>query len=81
MEKGRRHEMSCPYLTQVTMSFCAAYPVKKLVPTARVVTESACDGEAFSSCPVFREVLARRSNAAPQLQQASHEAESKGGGS
>ena len=71
--------MSCPYLTQVTMSFCAAYPVKKLVPTARVVTESACDGEAFSSCPVFRELLVRRNEAARPVEQASHAAATEEG--
>lgn len=52
--------MSCPYLTEITMSYCRAAPVKKLVPTDRVVTESACDGEAFGTCPVYREALARR---------------------
>ncbi len=71
--------MSCPYLTQVTMSFCAAFPVKKLVPSDRVVTDSACDGEAFVACPVFREALARRSQAARQLEQASHEPTAKEG--
>ncbi len=50
--------MSCPYLTEVTMSFCAAFPVKKLVPS-RHVTECTCEGEQFASCPVFRELLAR----------------------
>lgn len=52
--------MGCPYLTEVKMSFCAAYPVRKLVPTERVVTESACEDEAYAACPVFREALARR---------------------
>ena len=51
--------MSCPYLTEVTMSFCRAYPVKKLVPTDSVVTQSSCDGECFGDCPVFREASAR----------------------
>ncbi len=72
--------MSCPYLTQVTMSFCAAFPVRKLVPTSRVVTDSTCDGDGFSACPVFRELLARRPEAARHLQAESHEAASKEGG-
>ena len=72
--------MSCPYLTQVTMSFCAAFPVKKLVPTRQVVTESACDGEAFTACPFFREQLVRRGECARQLQLTSREAVTKEGG-
>ncbi len=72
--------MSCPYLTQITMSFCAAFPVKKLVPTDRVVTDSPCDGEAFDACPVFRELLARRREGTRQVQQASHAAAPKEGG-
>ncbi len=55
--------MSCPYLAEITMSFCRAAPVKKLVPTDRVVTESACDGEAYGLCPAFREAQARREGA------------------
>ncbi len=72
--------MSCPYLTQVTMSFCAAFPVRKLVPTSRVVTESTCDGDGFDACPVFRELLVRRAEAARQLPKESHESASKEGG-
>jgi hypothetical protein len=73
--------MSCPYLTEVTMSFCRAYPVKKLVPSDRVITESRCDGESYESCPVFREVLVRLAEPARDLTQASHTAAPKGGGS
>ncbi len=72
--------MSCPYLTQVTMSFCAAFPVKKLVPTGRVVTDSPCDGDGFVACPVFREQLARRPEAARHIPIESHDAASKEGG-
>ncbi len=75
--------MSCPYLTEVTMAFCAAFPVKKLVPVGKVVTASPCEGEAFGSCPVFREVMARRSEAARRLgmDPESNGAATKGGGS
>jgi hypothetical protein len=72
--------MSCPYLTQVTMSFCAAFPVKKLVPTRQVVTESACEGEAFDACPMFRELLARKGEVARQHHQAPRAAVTKEGG-
>ena len=72
--------MSCPYLTEVTMSFCAAFPVKKLVPTRHVVTESACDGERYGTCPVFRELAARRGEGAHPSPHPSHESAAKEGG-
>jgi len=73
--------MSCPYLTEVTMSFCSAFPVKKLVPTRQVVTESACDGERYGTCPVFRELLVRRGEGARQVTESVHHASKEGGGS
>jgi len=76
---GWRRAMSCPYLTEVTMSFCRAFPVKKLVPSDRVITDSPCDGEAYGACPVFREVTARESGAAGGLEEASHHAAPQGG--
>jgi hypothetical protein len=48
--------MSCPYLTQVTMVFCRASPVKKLVPSDRITTASTCEGECFHTCPLYLEV-------------------------
>lgn len=71
--------MSCPYLTEVTMSFCRAFPVKKLVPSDRVVTASPCDGERFGECPVYREATARLEGTARDLERASHASTTKGG--
>jgi hypothetical protein len=51
--------MGCPYLTEVTMVFCRASPVKKLVPGDRIHAASRCDAETFQSCPLYREALAR----------------------
>ena len=50
--------MSCPYLKEVTMVFCRAYPVKKPVPLDQVTTSSTCEG-GFESCPLFQEALAQ----------------------
>ena len=71
--------MSCPYLTEVTMSFCRAFPVKKLVPSDRVVSASPCDGDCFGECPVFREATARLNEAPRDLERASHSSANKGG--
>lgn len=51
--------MTCPYLKEVSMVFCRAYPVKKLVPLDQVTTASTCESEAYEGCPLFREALAR----------------------
>jgi hypothetical protein len=50
-------KMSCPYLTQVTMVFCRASPVKKMVPSDRLTTASTCEGESFTGCPCYRDAL------------------------
>lgn len=51
--------MTCPYLTEVTMVFCQASPVKKLIPSDRISTASACEGADFRGCPLYREAVAR----------------------
>ncbi len=51
--------MTCPYLKEVSMVFCRAYPVKKPVPIDQVTTASTCEGDGFKACSLFREALAR----------------------
>ncbi len=51
--------MPCPYLTEVTMVFCQASPVKKLIPSDRISTASACEGDDYSGCPLYREAATR----------------------
>jgi hypothetical protein len=48
--------MACPYLKEVVMLYCDAYPVKKMLPLDRIATADPCLGE-FHCCPVFREGL------------------------
>ncbi len=51
--------MTCPYLAEVTMVFCQASPVKKPIPSDRISTASACEGDDYRSCPLYRESLTR----------------------
>ena len=51
--------MSCPYLKEVVMLFCQAYPVKKMVPLDRLASGDPCLGKDFSQCPMFKELVAR----------------------
>ncbi|HSN89709.1 MAG TPA: hypothetical protein VLS93_00640 [Anaeromyxobacteraceae bacterium] len=69
--------MSCPYLTEVTMVYCQASPVKKLIPSDRVSTASCCEGDAFATCPLYREALARHGRI---LEELDREAERPGEG-
>lgn len=51
--------MDCPYLEEVVMVFCRAYPVKKLVPRNRLAAIGPCQGGSFEACPLYRELLSR----------------------
>ncbi len=61
--------MGCPYLKEVRMVFCRAYPVKKLVQVDQVTTSNTCETDcAFQDCPLFKDARARveRSVHAPE---------------
>ena len=60
--------MTCPYLTEVTMVFCQASPVKKLIPTDRVSTASGCEANAYCTCPLYRDALARAHHGVEELE-------------
>lgn len=50
--------MACPFLEEVVMVFCRAYPVKKLIPRGRSLAASRCLSGGFDGCPFFQEVTA-----------------------
>lgn len=59
--------MACPYLKEVRMVFCRAYPVRKLVPLDQLVSVSCCEtGCAFEGCTAFKEARARVEEAAEE---------------
>lgn len=55
--------MDCPYLEEVVMVFCRAYPVRKLVPRNRLAASGPCQGASFEACPLYCELLSRESAA------------------
>ncbi len=61
--------MSCPYLKEVTMVFCRAYPVHKPVPLDRVTTASTCAGQGFEECPLFKDAVAKARRAADETEE------------
>ena len=64
--------MACPYLKEVVMLYCQAYPIKKLVPLDRIASADPCLSRDFEACPLFTDVVTRirassqRINAAAQ---------------
>ncbi len=60
--------MPCPYLTEVTMVFCQASPQKKLIPSDRISTASACEGDGFTACALYREALSRALHTIEELE-------------
>jgi hypothetical protein len=69
MKPGRRLTMSCPYLAEITMVYCRASPVRKLIPSDRLTTASHCDSESFGGCPLFVEALTRASECVKELEE------------
>jgi hypothetical protein len=47
--------MSCPYLKEVVMLYCDAFPIKKMIPLDRLVSANPCLAQEFDHCPLYRE--------------------------
>lgn len=71
--------MACPYLEEVVMLFCRAYPVKKPIPRDRVATSSPCLGDGFERCPFFQERVPAAAPAVPPPAPAGARPEARGG--
>ena len=50
--------MPCPYLREVVMLSCDAFPIKKMLPLDRIATGNPCLGE-FHVCPFYQECVTR----------------------
>ncbi|MBI3989475.1 MAG: hypothetical protein HY347_07640 [candidate division NC10 bacterium] len=55
--------MTCPFLEEIVMVYCRAYPVRKLVPKHQITTGNPCAGEGYMNCPFFKEIMARLESA------------------
>ena len=71
--------MSCPHLAIVTMSYCRAYPVKKLIPAEGASFPCRCSGDHYQGCPAFEEASRRILETAKAPELSSHEVSSQGG--
>lgn len=48
--------MKCPFLEEIVVRYCKAYPVKKLIPSASSDVLSVCLSKEHSNCPEYKEV-------------------------
>lgn len=51
--------MRCPYLEEVAMCYCQAYPVKKMIPASSSQLVSPCFAS-HSNCPVYKDVIGKK---------------------
>jgi len=51
--------MRCPYLEEVAMRYCQAYPVKKMIPASSSQLVSPCF-TSHGSCPVYQDVAGKK---------------------
>lgn len=50
-------EDRCPFLEITTVTFCKAFPVKKMIPVdASVPAQGVCGNVHFKECPAYREI-------------------------
>lgn len=50
---------TCPFLGEMWMQYCQAYPVRKPIPKQEITTPSPCTGREHEYCPLFNEFMAR----------------------
>jgi glycine cleavage system H lipoate-binding protein len=54
----------CPFLEVTTVTFCKAFPVKKMIPLDKSSSaKGVCTTDSFRQCPAFREINAHNSEA------------------
>lgn len=53
----------CPFLEEIVMVYCRAYPIRKLIPRDRITTGSPCMVNGYMGCPFFKEIMARLESA------------------
>jgi len=58
--------MRCPYLEEVVMRYCQAYPVKKMIPASSSQLVSPCFAS-HEGCPVYQDVRGKKTQPRKQV--------------
>ena len=48
----------CPFLGEMVVMFCQAYPVRKPVPKHLITASNPCAGKGYKGCPFFKDIMA-----------------------
>jgi glycine cleavage system H protein len=54
--KNKEEKMKCPFLEEVVVRYCNAYPVKKMIPASVSDSQCACLSNGHSTCPEFEKM-------------------------
>jgi hypothetical protein len=54
----------CPFLEEMVVLYCQAYPVRKPVPKHQITANNPCMGQGYKRCPFFNEIMAELGSAA-----------------
>jgi hypothetical protein len=49
-----RTPAQCPFLGEMVVIYCQAYPVRKPIPKHPITANNPCMGGAFKACPFFK---------------------------
>jgi len=60
--------MKCPFLEEVVVRYCKAYPVRKLIPSDVSSTVSLCTSDEYVHCPEYREVAMEGKGKLPEAE-------------
>ena len=63
MEDNPNHPQ-CPFLGEMVVVYCQAYPVRKPVPKHQITANNPCAGQRYKQCPFFSEIMAELGSAA-----------------
>lgn len=48
----------CPFLGEMVVMFCQAYPVRKPVPKHLITASNPCADKGYKGCPFFKDIMA-----------------------
>jgi hypothetical protein len=57
--------MRCPYYEEIVVAYCRATPLKKMLPSGRLLPTSPCVREGYAVCPFYQEMMARLAGEPP----------------
>jgi len=54
---GEDRMTPCPFLGEMVVMYCQAFPVRKPVPKHLITTNNPCAGKGYKGCPFFKDIM------------------------